>query len=77
MMHKCATSGKSSDSFVRKVLGLEAAEDAAEVKQEKKKIERPPSAAKTKKSEVQQPVSKKQLEKEKEKEPERVEVREE
>ena len=51
LLHKCATSGKSSDPYVKKVLGGEAAEEPAEVKQpEKKKIERPPSAAKTKKS---------------------------
>ena len=46
-MHKCATSGKSSDSYVKKVLG--GPEEEAEVKPEKKKVERPPSASKNKK----------------------------
>lgn len=42
LVHKCATSGKSSDPYVKKVLGgggaEQPAEEPAEVKQEKKKI---------------------------------------
>lgn len=65
LVFKCATSGKSSDPYVKKVLGVGGAEEEpAETKPEKKKIERPPSAAKNKKPDApsQQP-SKKQLEK--------------
>lgn len=50
-MHKCATSGKSSDSYVNKVLGK--AEPEPEKKEDKKetKPNRPPSAARVKKPE--------------------------
>lgn len=54
-IHKCATSGKSSDPFVKKVLGGGAAEEPETKPAEKKKIERPPSAAKIKKPEDQKP----------------------
>lgn len=49
MIYKCATSGKSSDPYVNKVLGK--ADPEPEKKEEKKEIKpnRPPSAARIKK----------------------------
>lgn len=51
LIHKCATSGKSSDPFVNKVLGK--SEPEPEKKEEKKEVKpnRPPSAARIKKPE--------------------------
>jgi hypothetical protein len=43
--YKCATSGKSSEPYVNKVLGKESEPEKKEIK----KPERPPSAARLKK----------------------------
>lgn len=68
LIHKCATSGKSSDPYVNKVLGK--SEPEPEKKEEKKEVgkpNRPPSAARIKKpAEQPVPASKKKEEEEEE-----------
>lgn len=65
LIHKCATSGKSSEPYVNKVLGKSEPEPAE--KKEVGKPNRPPSAARIKKpAEQPVPAAKKREEEEEE-----------